>query len=241
MPGGVEHIDDPGLARPDFPGPRCRDAADVQSAHENQGCGAPLGAKVYDQSFVAAKQAIDAGYGCFVHAEQVARNVTRGDEIAGQRRVHTMVVIGCQINRREVAVDELFRFSEVRCEEVAQRIIDSLCLEDRISPDRAGKTDRAIDRGHNGVRIVVHLAGAVPEFTNEKLIECCEFAWDSEFYLVEVDVKGLREIHDQKIFDARVANTCNAPDERSEPMARQHVLQHDKQVVQHQSFSSGNE
>ncbi|MEJ2275818.1 MAG: hypothetical protein P8Y01_14820 [Woeseiaceae bacterium] len=198
-----------------------------------------MGLKMHDQAFVAPKQAGQLRYRAFVDAEQIARYVACGDEIAGYGGVNAMVVVGREVKRCEAAVDETACVIQVGREQVIQRVLDILGLEQGLTANAAGAADGAVYRGKDRVSIVGQRPRAWREFADKEIIERLEFVRNLEPDFTEVDVEHTDKRFDEPVLHGRRAHPREAPDQRRHQVTRQHVLQHHESTIDHCPSPSG--
>ncbi len=161
--------------------------------------GTARGTKVHDQAFVAAKQSGDRWDCRCIDAEQVARYVTCSHQFAGDWCMYAMIVVRREVNRRETAIYVTFGFFCIGREQVTQRIVDALGLEDAVATDRAGEADGAVGGRHDGVIVIVDRARVVGEFTNEEIVERRKVARHIEFHFFEINVECAGEFCDEEV------------------------------------------
>ena len=75
----------------------------------------------------------------------------------------------------------MFGFVKIGREQVAQRIVDALGLEDAVAVNGAGKADGAVDGRNDGIVVIVDRTCVVGEFANEEIVERREVAGTSSF------------------------------------------------------------
>ena len=151
------------------------------------------------------------------------------DEFAGDGRVYPVIVVGCEVDRRECAADEFLRGFEIGGEQVLERVIDALGLQDAVAAQRPGLAQGPVDGRYDRIRIRIDRARAVFQFANEELVERAEIVRHPAANFVELHTEYFHEAPDQQVLDGRLADTSQPVHERREREPRQQVLHNDEE------------
>ena len=85
--------------------------------------------------------------------------MTRDAQGPGEGHVHAVIIVGREIDRREIAARELRRQRRIAAQQRRGRVVDALGLHQRVARDAAGLAHGAVGRAEGGARIGIE-AGA---------------------------------------------------------------------------------
>src|SRR6187455_1795795 len=125
------------LARRHVAMPNGGHAADVEGADQDDAKRRPVGVESAEHALVAREQ---AGYQLRrgpIHAEEASRHIKAFPQLAGERHVDAVIVVGRQVDSREGSAGEGSLPCAIAGEQRAQRVFVALGLQQPIGVDRA--------------------------------------------------------------------------------------------------------